>query len=182
MTAPLNLVHPEQGIVLAVTLSIPSNLKAELEALDAGAATTANTTGTDTTGTGTTDTGLGVGVATTPTCTPTSVDTTTTTTATSPVITPTSDCTSTTNIQFTVGIDFDAERDLVPFTISGQPGFLLNPHLTALRPVHRRHDSGNAQSLCALKPEYLHLDDRHHRHHRHHHDTQLLDGQRQSGH
>src|SRR3984885_8723699 len=108
--APLDLVHPEQGIVLAVTLSIPSNLKAELEALDEGA----DTTGEDDTATGATGetglttgttTGLGVGVATTPTCVPSTIDTTTTTTATSPIITPTSDCTSTTNTQFTVGID-----------------------------------------------------------------------------
>ena len=44
-TAPLNLVHPEQGIILSVSLSVPSNLKAELESLDAGAATTTDEIG-----------------------------------------------------------------------------------------------------------------------------------------
>jgi hypothetical protein len=149
VTAPLDLVHPEQGIVLAVSLSVPSNLKAELEALDEGADTTADETEPGTTGetgvaTGTT---TGLGVATTPTCTPTTTDTTTTT-ATSTPITTTSDCT-TTNTQFTVGIDFDAERDLVPFTFSSQPGFLLNPHLTG----YDLSTVGTIQgtlSLCAL--------------------------------
>jgi hypothetical protein len=156
-TAPLDLVHPEQGIVLTVSLSIPSNLKAELEALDEGADTTADetetgttgvgTTGTTTTGTTDTTTGLGVGAETTPTCTPTTTGTTTT--ATSTPITTTDDCTSTTNIQFTVGIDFDAERDLVPFTYSEQPGFLLNPHLTG----YDLSTAGTIQgqlNLCAL--------------------------------
>ena len=153
-TAPLDLVHPEQGIVLTVSLSVPSNLKAELEALDEGADTTADdeteTGETGTTGigtTGTANTGLGLGVATTPTCTPTTTETTTT--ATSTPITTTDDCTGTTNVQFTVGIAFDAERDLVPFTYSGQPGFLLNPHLTG----YDLSTAGTIQgtlNICAL--------------------------------
>jgi hypothetical protein len=155
-TSPLDLVDPAQGVVLAVTLSVPSNLKAELEALDEGADTTADeteegaTTGVGTTGTtGTTTTGLGVGTTTTPVCTPTTTTGTTTTTATSTPITTTDDCTSTTNIQFTVGISFDTERDLVPFTYSGQPGFLLNPHLTG----YDLSTAGTIQgqlNLCAL--------------------------------
>jgi hypothetical protein len=130
LAAPLELVHPENGIVLSVTLSIPSNLKAELEALNEGGSTTAaaNGTGTDTT------TGLATGTTTVaPTAATTTCATTTTNTATTTPITTTSDnCTNgVATATFAVGIDFDAEKDLVPFTYSGQPGFLLNPHLVA---------------------------------------------------
>jgi hypothetical protein len=171
VTAPLDLVHPEQGIVLAVSLSVPSNLKAELEALDEGADTTADETEPGTTGetgvaTGTT---TGLGVATTPTCTPTTTDTTTTT-ATSTPITTTSDCT-TTNTQFTVGIDFDAERD--PRALHFQQSARL-PAQSApdgLRPLHGRHDSGHAQSVCAHESEYLRHDDDHDHDDHVHHDT-----------
>jgi len=134
LTAPLNLVHPENGIILAVTLSIPSNLKAELEALNAGGSTTADgetegTTGVGTTGTtGVGTTGIGIGEPATTTCATTTTNTATTT----PVTTTTDDCTNgVANTAFAVGIDFDAEKDLVPFIYSGQPGFLLNPHLAA---------------------------------------------------
>ena len=63
LTAPLDLVHPENGIVLSVSLSIPSNLKAELQALndggtDADESETGTETGLGTTTTGTTSTGL----------------------------------------------------------------------------------------------------------------------------
>ena len=134
LTAPLNLVHPENGIILAVTLSIPSNLKAELEALNAGGSTTADdetdtTTGIGTTGTtGVGTTGVGIAEPATTTCATTTTDTATAT----PVTTTTNDCTNgVANTAFAVGIDFDAEKDLVPFIYSGQPGFLLNPHLVA---------------------------------------------------
>jgi hypothetical protein len=137
-TAPLNLINPTQGIVLAVTLSVPSNLKAELEALDEGA----TDTDTDTEEPGSTgEVGFGgtqttnptTGLATTtPVCTPTTTTSTLSTdTTTTPLTDTTDNCTSTTNTQFAVAIDFDAERDLVPFIFSNQPGFLLNPHLTA---------------------------------------------------
>jgi hypothetical protein len=140
-TAPLNLINPTQGIVLAVTLSVPSNLKAELEALDEGATNT-DTDETGTTGTTGTTGGLGFGgtetnsttglETTTPVCTPTTTTSTLSTdTTTTPLTDTTDNCTSTTNTQFAVAIDFDAERDLVPFIFSNQPGFLLNPHLTA---------------------------------------------------
>ena len=130
LAAPLDLVHPENGIVLSVSLSIPSNPKAELEALNDGAATTADGTA-DETGTDT-STGLAT-TATVPTTATTTCATTTTATATTtPVTTTTDNCTNgVATATFTVGIDFDAEKDLVPFTFSGQPGFLLNPHLVA---------------------------------------------------
>jgi hypothetical protein len=74
-------------------------------------------------------------VATTPgatTCETTTTNTSATDTATiTPVTTTTDNCAGATTTIFSVGIDFDAEHDLVPFTYSGQPGFLLNPHLTA---------------------------------------------------
>ena len=134
LTAPLNLVHPENGIILSVSLSIPSNLKAELEALNEGGSTTAagetgagTTTGIGTTGT-TGTTGIGIGTPATTTCATTTTNTATTT----PVTTTTDNCTNgVANTPFAVGIDFDAEKDLVPFIYSGQPGFLLNPHLVA---------------------------------------------------
>jgi hypothetical protein len=134
LTAPLDLVHPENGIVLSVSLSIPSNLKAELEALNEGGSETADeedengtttSTGLATTTTPTTTGELGVPTS---TCATTTTDTATTT----PITTTTNNCTNgVATATFTVGIDFDAEKDLVPFTYSGQPGFLLNPHLVA---------------------------------------------------
>jgi hypothetical protein len=130
VAAPLQLVHPEQGIVLAVTLTIPTNTKAALAALDtASATTTSGTTIDPTTGLPTTTPTTGVATtATTSTC----QTTTTNTTATTPITTTTDNCTAaTTASTVSIGIDFDAEHDLVPFTYSGQPGFILNPHLVA---------------------------------------------------
>jgi hypothetical protein len=91
-------------------------------------ADTETETGT-TTGVGTTTTGLGTtSAAATTTCATTTTDTATTT----PITTTTDNCTNgVASATFTVGIDFDAEKDLVPFTYSGQPGFLLNPQLVA---------------------------------------------------
>ena len=57
------------------------------------------------------------------TTTATATTTTTTTTATPPALA-------------TAVIDFDAARDLVPVLISGQAGFFLNPHLTAIDLAH----------------------------------------------
>jgi hypothetical protein len=129
--APLELVHPEQGIILGVSLTIPNNTKAALEALDTGSAAATDTTGTNTTGTGST-TGLAT-TGTTTTAATTTCSTTTTNTATTTPITTTSDTCAggVATATFSVGIDFDAERDLVPFTYSSQPAFLLNPHLVA---------------------------------------------------
>jgi hypothetical protein len=124
--APLELVHPEQGIVLAVSLTIPNNTKAALDALSTSAATTAGSTATGST------TGLTTTATTTPAATTTCSTTTTNTTTTTPITTTSNTCTGgVTTATFAVGIDFDAERDLVPLTYSGQPGFLLNPHLVA---------------------------------------------------
>jgi hypothetical protein len=124
--APLELVHPEQGIVLAVSLTIPNNTKAALDALSTSAATTAGSTATGST------TGLTTTAATTPAASTTCSTTTTNTTTTTPITTTSNTCTGgVTTATFAVGIDFDAERDLVPLTYSGQPGFLLNPHLVA---------------------------------------------------
>jgi hypothetical protein len=140
VTAPLDLVHPEQGIVLSVSLTVPNNTKAALESLDAAQATTTDANATDaTTGlttTGTTTTGLATtAVPTTPgatTCETTTTNTAATDTSTiTPITTTTDNCSGVTTATFSVGIDFDAERDLVPFTYSGEPGFLLNPHLVA---------------------------------------------------
>ncbi|HSY08907.1 MAG TPA: DUF4382 domain-containing protein [Steroidobacteraceae bacterium] len=132
VTAPLDLVHPEQGIVLSVALTIPNDTKAALDAIGAGTAAatssaTASTTGVGTTGVSTT----GVTTPTTSTCATTTTAATDTTTTVTPVTTTTDNCSGVTTATFSVGIDFDAERDLVPFTYSSQPGFLLNPHLTA---------------------------------------------------
>jgi uncharacterized protein DUF4382 len=133
-SAPLELVHPEQGILLSVSLKIPDNTKAALQALNAGGATTGSTGTSATTGltAGVTATGTTTS-APTGTCATTTTNTpTTTTTSTTPVTTTANTCTATvTPATFAVGIDFDAERDLVPFTFSSKPGFLLNPHLVA---------------------------------------------------
>lgn len=124
VAAPLELVHPENGIVLAVTLTIPNNTKAFAESLDS---TSTAATSTDPT--------TGLATTTTPTTTTTAATTcnttTTNTTTTTPVTTTSDSCSSPTLSTFAVGIDFDAEHDLVPFTFSSQPGFLLNPHLAA---------------------------------------------------
>jgi Domain of unknown function (DUF4382) len=129
VAAALQLVHPEQGIVLAVTITIPTNTKAALAALDTTAANTAGTTIDPTTGLPTTTPNT-TGVATSAT-TSTCQTTTTNTTTTTPITTTTNDCTAAATSTVSVGIDFDAERDLVPFTYSSQPGFILNPHLVA---------------------------------------------------
>ncbi|HEY5102270.1 MAG TPA: hypothetical protein VII70_05775, partial [Steroidobacteraceae bacterium] len=130
VAAPLLLVHPEQGIVLAVTLTIPGNTKAALEALGATSADTA-TSGTLGTSSSSIDPTTGL-ATTTPATTTTTCDTTTTDTTTgTPVTTTSADCSAAATTTFSVGIDFDGEHDLVPFTYSGQPGFILNPHLVA---------------------------------------------------
>jgi hypothetical protein len=129
VAAPLQLVHPEQGIVLSVKLTIPTNTKAALAALGTTAATTASSSSSinPTTGLPTTTT-----TPATTSATPTSCATTTTNTTTStPITTTSANCSATTTTTFSVGIDFDAEHDLVPFTYSSQPGFILNPHLVA---------------------------------------------------
>jgi hypothetical protein len=130
VAAPLQLVHPENGIVLAVKLTIPTDTKAALAALGMTATTAGTTTGTSsidpTTGLPTT-----TPVATTPVATTTCETTTTNTSTTTPITTTSNNCAGATTTIFAVGIDFDAEHDLVPFTYSGQPGFLLNPHLVA---------------------------------------------------
>lgn len=126
VAAPLELVHPEQGIVLAVTLKIPTNTKAALAALDTVGATTGSATIDPTTGLPTT-----TGVATTTAATTSCQTTTTNTTTTTPITTTSNNCSAAATSTFSVGIDFDAEHDLVPFTYSAQPAFLLNPHLVA---------------------------------------------------
>jgi hypothetical protein len=127
VAAPLQLVHPEQGIVLAVKLTIPTNTKAALAALGTTGATTGTSSIDPTTGLATTTAATSTATATTTTC-----DTTTTNTSTTTPITTTSDnCSAATTTTFSVGVDFDAEHDLVPFTYSSQPGFILNPHLVA---------------------------------------------------
>lgn len=125
VTAPLELVHPDNGIVLAVTLTIPNNTKAFAESLDTTSTAATGTTGIDPT------TGLPTTTPTTTTAATTCATTTTNTTTTTPVTTTSDTCSSPTLSTFAVGIDFDAEHDLVPFTYSTQPGFLLNPHLAA---------------------------------------------------
>jgi hypothetical protein len=138
-SAPLELVHPEQGILLAVSLTIPDNTKAALDALAVGTSAATASSSTNTTGlttSGLTTTGVPTSGTTTlaaTTCATTTTNTATTgSTITTPVTTTSANCTgSVPTATFTVGIDFDAERDLVPFFFSTQPGFLLNPHLVA---------------------------------------------------
>jgi hypothetical protein len=126
VAAPLQLVHPEQGIVLSVKLTIPTNTKAALAALGTTAATTGSSSSINPT------TGLPTTTPATTSATPTSCATTTTNTTTStPITTTSANCSATRTTTFSVGIDFDAEHDLVPFTYSSQPGFILNPHLVA---------------------------------------------------
>ena len=127
VAAPLELVHPEQGIGLSVTLTIPNNTKAFLDEFTAASSTTANSTTGSTTGTT-----PAIGIGTTSTEATTTCATTTTSTATTTPVTTTSDnCNAATTTPFAVAIAIDTERDLVPFTFSGQPGFFLNPHLVA---------------------------------------------------
>lgn len=107
----------------------------------AGITTGTTTTGTTTTGstttrgtslTGTSTTGT---TTTTPTGTTTTGTTTTTPTGTTTTTTPTTstgvNVNTTTAITGTGLLVFDANRDLTPFVFSGQPGFLLNPSLSA---------------------------------------------------
>lgn len=133
VAAPLQLVHPERGIIVAVSLTVPTDSKAALAALGAVAPATATTSGAatttidPTTGLPTTTTGAATtaAIATTATCQSATTNTTT------PVTTTTDNCTPSTTPTVSLGIDFDAEHDLVPFTYSGQPSFILNPHLVA---------------------------------------------------
>lgn len=132
VAAPLVLVHPEQGIGLSVSLTIPNNTKAFIEEFTAATDSTANTTTGTTTGTTLGTTTPTTTLGTTGTTGTTTCDTTTTsTTTTTPVTTTSDDCSAATTTPFAVAIAIDTERDLVPFTYSGQPGFYLNPHLVA---------------------------------------------------
>jgi hypothetical protein len=135
VAAPLQLVHPENGIVLSVKLTIPTDTKAALAALGTTATTTGTTTGTSTSTinptTGLPSTTPATTTATTTAATTTCETTTTNTTTTTPVTTTADNCTGATTTTFAVGIDFDTEHDLVPFTYSSEPGFILNPHLVA---------------------------------------------------
>ena len=98
-TAPLAVLNAAQGISITTSLTIA----AASTSLGSNAGST--TTSTDTTGT--TDT----------TDTTSSTSSAPTSTVSAPGITTTS-----------VIIDFDATRDLVPISLSGQPAYVLNPH------------------------------------------------------
>jgi hypothetical protein len=122
----LELQNPDKGIGIATSLTVKSSGNATF-----GTSTTGTTTGT--TGTGTTGT-TGTTTGTTATTTGTTATTSTTSTST------------TSNITYSLTINMDGAKDVVPFTYGPLPasiaaangsvsnvvnGMLLNPHMTA---------------------------------------------------
>ncbi len=104
-TAPLAILNAAQGITIATHLTVAASSTTLGGSTDTASSTT-------TTGSTTTDTSSDASIIGTSTTT----GTTTATTAT-PGVTISSFI-----------VDFDATRDLVPVSLSGQPAYLLNPH------------------------------------------------------
>lgn len=140
-TLPLEIPNAAQGIGIETELNVEAPTDAILEGLDSGAATgTGLTTGTNlmtgtslTSGTNLT-TGTGTTTGTTSSTDLTFGDTTTTTpttTTTTPTTTTGEDATATSTVTGQGLLVFDAHRDLTPFVLGDQPGFLLNPSLSA---------------------------------------------------
>jgi hypothetical protein len=107
-TLPLEIPNAAQGIGIETELVVQASTDAILTALSsASSSASSTTTGTDTTSTTTTTT-----TTTPPTTTFTGLDSSTTVTGKGLLV-------------------FDANRDLTPFLFGDQPGFLLNPSLSA---------------------------------------------------
>ncbi len=111
--ARLELQNPDKGIGVATSVQVKGDTTNVFSSTASTDTSTADTTTT------TTDpvTGLPITTPTTTTTTPT----TTTTTSTG----------TTTAATFTLAINVDGAKDLVPFTYSNLTGMLLNPHATA---------------------------------------------------
>jgi hypothetical protein len=146
-TLPLELANPAQGIGIETDLVVRAADDAILAALATNPGTTTPTnftgtpTNTDLTGTPTNTDLTGTPTNTDLTATP-STNTTTPITTTNPTTgtTPTTTTTTPGTSVPTGGTDvvtahgllvFDGARDLTQFVFSGQPGFLLNPSLSA---------------------------------------------------
>jgi hypothetical protein len=124
---PLEMQNPDKGIGIATSLTVKANGNAAF-----GTSTT-STTGTTTGATGTTTGTTGTTTGTTATTTGTTATTSTTTAST------------TSNITYSLAINMDGAKDVVPFTYGPLPagtaangsvsnvvnGMLLNPHMTA---------------------------------------------------
>ena len=117
-TVPLEIPNAAQGIGIETELTVEQPTGAILDALGSGSTTA--TTSSDLTGTPT---------STDPTATPTTTTGTTTSTTTS--TTNGVSGTTTTTVTGSGLLVFDANRDLTQFLFSDQPGFLLNPSLSA---------------------------------------------------
>jgi hypothetical protein len=120
-TVPLEIPNAAQGIGIETELVVQAATDAILGALASSSSTTTGTTSPDLTFTDTSST--------TTTATPT---TTTTTTPTTTTQTSTGLGASTTSTVTGTGLlVFDAHRDLTEYLFGDQPGFLLNPSLSA---------------------------------------------------
>jgi hypothetical protein len=150
-TVPLEIPNAAQGIGIETELVVQAPDDAILAALASGSSSRTNSSSsTDLTFTGTSSTGTSLtgssltgssltGTSTTGTSTTTTTTTGTRATTTTPTTTTTTSPTTSTgvNVNTTTTVTgsgllvFDAHRDLTQFLFSDQPGFLLNPSLTA---------------------------------------------------
>jgi hypothetical protein len=106
-TVPLAILNAAQGITIATNLTVAAS-----SSTLGGSTDTASST-TTTTGSTNTDTSSDASI----------IGTSATSTGTTTSTTPTPGVTISSFI-----VDFDATRDLVPVSLSGQPAYLLNPH------------------------------------------------------
>jgi hypothetical protein len=143
---PLELQNPDKGIGIATSLTVKSSGNATFGTSTTGTSTTGtSTTGTSTTGTSTTGTST-TGTNTTGTSTTGTTTGTTATTTGTTATTSTTSASTTSNITYSLAINMDAAKDVVPFTYGPLPasiaaangsvsnvvnGMLLNPHMTA---------------------------------------------------
>ena len=111
-TVPLEIPNAAQGIGIETELIVQAATEAILDALGSTSSTTTGTTSPDLTFSGTSST---------------TADTTATTTTTSAAV----GSSTTSTVTGTGLLVFDANRDLTEFLFSDQPGFLLNPSLSA---------------------------------------------------
>jgi len=137
-TVPLEIPNAAQGIGIETELVVEAPDDAILAALASGSSNTNTNSSTDLTFTGTSSTGTSLtsstGASTTTTSTSATItNPTTTTTTTTPTTTTNTgvDVNTTTTVTGSGLLVFDARRDLTQFVFSDQPGFLLNPSLTA---------------------------------------------------
>ena len=126
-TVPLEILNAAQGIGIETELMVEAPTKAALAALGSGSTATTGTTGSGLTFSNSSSTTNGTTTSTTTGSTDTTTTTPTTTTTTNDGL----NVNSTSTVTGKGLLVFDANRDLTEFLFSDQPGFLLNPSLSA---------------------------------------------------